>query len=140
MNTINQENLYAYVFAALEHDASFELLKTRYSEILADLVSSKSNANCSCRGRVVAYIHQKYTIEAEKAFLDEIFSKEEVAVPAQNQLKENEIRVANSLSGRVVTVMKKDNYWKDFHSSTLRGNYRAFSVVDKGDSVDVYFL
>lgn len=140
MNTINADHLYAYIFASLAHDPSFELLKNRYSDILADLVSAKSNANCSCRGRVIAYINQKYQIDTEKAFLDEIFLNEQIRVEAEKQIEENQARIANNFSGKIITVMKKDDYWKDFHLSTLRGSYRAFSVVDKGDSVDVYFL
>jgi hypothetical protein len=140
MNTIPENSLYAYIFASLAHDPSFELLKDRYPDILADLVSAKSNANCSCRGRVVSYINQKYQIDSEKTFLNEIFSNETIKLEAEKQIVETQARIANNFAGKIITVMKKDDYWKDFHLSTLRGSYRAFSVVDKGDSVDVYFL
>jgi len=140
MNTIQDNELYAYIFAALGHEPSFELLKTRYNDILADLVSAKANANCSCRGRVLRYITIKYQDEAEKTFLNEIFSIEEIKKPAEAIIIENKNKIANSLSGKIITVMKKDNYWEDFNNSIIRNNYRSFSVIDKGDSIDVYFL
>ena len=141
-DTIAVNNIYAYIFSALNDDPSFALLKERYSDILADLVSSKSNANCSCRGRVVSYITEKYKISEEKIFLDQIFSNEKIKTPALKMIEEQKFNMMNSLSGKIITLVKKDNYWKEFYESNTnaRGNWRAFSIVDKGDSVDVYFL
>lgn len=141
MSTISNLDLYAYVFSSLSHDPAFEMLKERYNDILADLVSAKANANCSCRGRVLNYINKKYQEEEnEKTFLDGIFSIPEVKTQAESTIAENKARAANALSGKILTVMKKDNYWQDFFNSVSRNSFRSFSVVDKGDSVDVYFL
>jgi hypothetical protein len=141
MNTdvITPNNIYAYIFSALNDDSSFGLLKDRYPDILADLVSAKSNANCSCRGRVVSYIIEKYKISDEKIFLDQIFSNEKTQAAAIKMLEDQKQSTLHSLSGKIITLVKKDNYWKEFYDSN-RGNWRAFSIVDKGDSVDVYFL
>jgi len=140
MNTIPEHLLYAYIFAALEDDTSFSLLKDRYPDILADLVSAKSNSNCSCRGRVVSYITQKYKTDTERVFLDGIFSKEKTINNASNQIKQNQETITNTLSGKIFTLMKKDNYWEEFTKTTFGKMFRSFSIVDRGDSVDVYFL
>ncbi len=140
MNTIPEHLLYAYIFAALEDDESFSLLKDRYPDILADLVSAKSNSNCSCRGRVVSYITQKYKTDTERVFLDGIFSKEKTINNASNQIKQNQETITNTLTGKIFTLMKKDNYWEEFTKTTFGKMFRSFSIVDRGDSVDVYFL
>lgn len=134
------EHFYAYVFAALAHDSSFELLKQRYQTILADLVSAKENANCSCRGRVVAHLTEKYKLQEEKDFLNPIFAVPEVKTNAEIQIARQREMAANALSGKIVTLIKRDNYWQDFMKHSANGTFRSFSVVDKGDSVDVYFL
>jgi len=140
MNAIPDNLLYAYIFATLADDPSFLLLKDRYPDILADLVSAKSNSNCSCRGRVIAYITQKYGTDTERVFLDGIFSNETVVRNAADQIKQNQEKITNTLSGKIFTLMKKDNYWEEFTQTAANKMFRSFSIVDKGDSVDVYFL
>ena len=140
MNKIPDNLLYAYIFAALAHDPSFLLLKDKYPDILADLVSAKSNSNCSCRGRVVSYISTKYKIDTERVFLDKIFSNQEIITNASDQIKQNQDKLNSSLSGKIFSLMKKDNYWEEFTQTASNKMFRSFSIVDKGDFVDVYFL
>jgi len=140
MNNIPDNELYAYIYASLDHDESLQLLKVRYSAILADLVSASTNPTCACRGRVLSYVSGKYQEQEEKDFLNKIFYTEQVKTKAEFTITENKNRAANTLGGKILTIVKKNDYWKDFHSSISRSNYRSFSIVDKGDSIDVYFL
>lgn len=140
MDNIQDNQLYAYIYASLDYNESLEALKTRYSAILADLVSASTNPTCACRGRVLNYISAKYQEQEEKDFLNKIFYIEQVKTKAEFTITENKNRAANTLGGKILTIVKKDDYWKDFHNSISRSNYRSFSIVDKGDSIDVYFL
>ena len=141
---MNNQQFSHYVFTVIENDQYFDQLKNKYTEILADLTSSKVNPNCSCRNRVVNHLHPKYMSGGEdKTFLDTFFEKQEIKEKAEAKIMEMQIRIQTQSLPRILNVVKSGpDYWENFVKSQVTGKiaFRSFSVVDKGDSLDVYFI
>ena len=49
----------------LKHDQTFDSLKHKFPEILADLTSARINSNCSCINKVKLYLISKLKNEEE---------------------------------------------------------------------------
>ena len=122
----------------MRDDSTFESLKSDFPDILADLVTFRTNPNCSCRGRVVKFFTTK--LESIPGMLNK-YIKDPVSLNTELQALKTQ-RVDNNYSGRVVTVAKGDEAWKVFAQELVGGGkyFRAFNIVDNGDSLKVYFL
>lgn len=144
-------NLAPYLDILVKNDKIFEALKNKYPEILADLTSSKFNPTCSCRGRVINYLAKKY-VEGDKDFIDFLLNLDEIKalkIQIDDSIKKKEeervkaVSVAkeNSISN-IYQVPKGPKGWEDFTKFITERNvmFRSFSVVDKGDYLEVYFL
>ena len=122
----------------MRDDATFESLKADFPDTLADLVTFRTNPNCSCRGRVVKYFTTK--LEQTPDVLNK-YIKDQTSLADELQKIKTQ-RMDNNYSGRVLTVAKNDEAWKVFAQEMTSGGkyFRAFSVVQDGESLKVYFL
>lgn len=139
-----RHKLHSYVPALVEVDESWEALKTRYPQILADLTSSKFNPNCSCRQRVGSFLNEKYeSSEDEKQFILKLFSIPKVVEKSAEVLVSSRRREkAYQEFPRVHSVPKGEQAWADFLKFLEKNDFhpQSFSVVDKGETVTVYLM
>jgi hypothetical protein len=140
---MDNNQLQIYVQALVNTNDTFEALKNRYTETLADLVSFKNNPNCSCKARVNAFIAKKYMeIPEEKAFIDELIKNPDVVRSYDTLSKLPPSRPGNirNLSGQIFKVPKGDEGWAALSRDIAGAMFRSFNVVDRGDYSEVYFL
>lgn len=144
-------NIGPYLDILVKNEKIFESLKNKYPEILADLTSAKFNPTCSCRGRVATHLNKKYT-EGDKDFIDFLLNLEEVKEQKEKidkLLKEMEEKNKAKLEAskdssisNIYQVPKGPKGWEDFHKFVNEKGmpFRSFSILDKGDYLEVYFL
>jgi hypothetical protein len=140
---MDNNQLLTYIQALVNTHDTFEALKNRYTEVLADLVSFKNNPNCSCKARVNGFLTKKYTeVPEEKAFIDELIKNPEVIRSYDTLSKMPQMRPGNirNLSGQIFKVPKGDEGWAALSRDIAGAVFRSFNVVDKGDYSEVYFL
>jgi hypothetical protein len=137
--------LHTFVPALVEVDESWEALKNRYPQMLADLTSAKYNSNCSCRTRVGSFLNEKYqSSKEEKDFILKLFSIPaliEKSTPIIKDTKERENAYKNF--PRIHTVKKGDDSWADFVKFLEKNHFdpRAFSVLDNNNgTITVYLM
>ena len=133
---INQTNLNDALGILIKNDTFYNRLTADFPDILADLTTFKTNPNCTCRGRVVKYFSDK--LNEDPNLLDKYVENPQ---DLQNQLVviQNQ-RIQNNYSGKVFTVAKGEQAWKDF-SQTLAGKmFRSFAIVDNGENLTVYLI
>lgn len=133
---ITQANLHDSLPMLMADDTVFERLKNDYPAILADLVTFKSNPNCTCRGKVMKFFSDQ--LQTTPGVLDKYVSN-----PADFEKTLSLIlqkRMENNFSGKMLTVPKGEQAWKDFVSSLNGKTFRSFSVYEREDSVAVYFI
>lgn len=135
---IDVSNLNDALPILMRDDATFESLKTDFPDTLADLVTFKSNPNCSCRGRVIKFFTTK--LEETPGLLNK-YIKDPVSLNGELQKIKTQ-RVDNNYSGKMVTIAKGEEAWKTFSQELVSGGkyFRAFSIVEEGESLKVYFL
>lgn len=144
-------NIGPYLDILVKNEKIFESLKNKYPEILADLTSAKFNPTCSCRGRVATHLNKKYT-EGDKEFIDFLLSveeikeqKEKIDVLLKEMEEKNKARAEvakDSSISNIYQVPKGPKGWEDFSKFVNEKGmaFRSFSVVDKGEFLEVYFL
>jgi|LauGreDrversion2_6_1035139.scaffolds.fasta_scaffold01159_1 hypothetical protein len=133
--------------ALIEIPDIFDSLKNKYPEIEVDLLSWKDNPDCTCGQRVNNFFTEKYSIEEDKNFLDELINREEVKSKTEQITKD---QIQNGIPpnmtdyrGRVFTVGIKEEDWLDFWNNKVvqdRAAYRSFSIINNGNELKVYFL
>jgi hypothetical protein len=134
---IKLENISDTIILLVIDDKSFELLKKDYSEILADLTSFKGNPSCTCKARVIKFFAEK--IEKEPGCLDKYITNID---DFNNKLRiVNEKRDQNNYSGKVFEIEKTNEAWNNFCKDKITGkSFRGFSVVERENSVVIYFI
>ena len=133
---INQLNLNDALGILIQNNSIYNRLVSDFPDILADLTTFKTNPNCTCRGRIVKYFSDK--LNEDPNLLDKYVENPQ---DLQNQLVviQNQ-RIQNNYSGKVFTVAKGEQAWKDF-SQTLAGKmFRSFAIVDNGENLTVYLI
>lgn len=62
-----QEVLGSQIFfnVLMKNETFFNSLRAKFPDILADLVSSRTNPNCSCKNRVSSYLASKLQVESK---------------------------------------------------------------------------
>lgn len=128
----------------LHNDEAFSKLIEKYPNLASDLNSAKTNQQCSCRNRVVNYLQNVYSSDNnEKMFLDSLVVINPTVEFSIKATVEEYNRAVDGL-GKVYTLKKKENFYKDFleNLKTQRLYYyvRSLSIVDKGDEVDIYLV
>lgn len=137
------EILQSQARAIVELDVFFDLVKTRYPEAADDMISWKSNNNCSCGNRFLKLLNEKRKHPEEKLFLDTILENESFI----NKSKEIESRNLEAYKkrlfhGRIIKIDKSPESWEDLSNQLLSINaiYRSFALVDNGSELEVRFL
>ena len=133
---INLSNVADSVSILIKDNSTFERLKTDFPDILADLVTFKDNPNCSCRGRVFKFFTEK--VEQTPDILNKYIYDPEV-LSRELQLINNQ-RLENNYAGKIMSVEKTEQAWRDFTNSLAGKTFRNFSVAERETSVMVYFL
>lgn len=124
------------VTVLVRDDSVFEQMKTDHPEILADLVTFKSNPNCTCRAKVFKHFSDK--IQATPTSLDKYVKNKEELQKEIDKLYQS--RMQNSYSGKMITIQKNEEAWKELGLQASTKAFRSFSVVDNGETLTVYFI
>lgn len=144
-------NITVYLDLLVKNEKIFEALKNKYPEILADLTSSKFNPTCSCRGRVGTFLNKKYE-EGDKDFIDFILSLDEIKEEKskideaiKRQEENRKVQVIDKLengTNHIYQVPKGPKGWEDFNKFVHEKGiiFRGFSIVEKENYLEVYFL
>lgn len=134
---ITLQNLAIVIPWLMKDETTFNRLKTDFPEILADLVTFKSNPNCSCRGRVIKFFSDK--LQQDPALLNKyVYNNEELSTELN---KAELLRQQNNYSGKIITIPKTEEAWLNFSKEINQGKFfRGFSVVEKENTLVVYFL
>jgi len=121
----------------IKDDNTFVRLQTDFPDILADLISFKNNPSCSCRGRVIKFFGEK--LQQNATILNEYIYD---PVGLQNEIVlAEQARQLNSYSGKIITIPKNEEAWKNLSTDINNGKiFRAFSVLEKDNELVVYFL
>lgn len=133
---ITQANINDALPMLIADNAVFERLKNDHPAILADLVTFKSNPNCTCRGKVMKFFSDQLAASPgclDKYITNTVDFEKTLALIFQK-------RMENNFSGRMVTVPKGEQAWKEFVNSLNGKTFRSFSVYEREDSVAVYFI
>lgn len=133
---INLTNYHDALPILLSDNDTFENLKKDFPEILADLTTFRDNPNCSCRGRVFKFFGEKLAANAD--ILDP-YIKDTNSLNARLQHAAQQ-KMINTYTGKVFTIDKGEEAWKAFASTLATKIFRGFSVVERADSVVIYFL
>ena len=133
---INTTNLVDALPIMVKDDSVFESLKTDFPDILADLVTFKSNPNCTCRGRVFKFFTEK--LEQNPESLNK-YVKDAAVLTAELDTIKNQ-RTLNNYSGKVFTVVNTDAAWEEFSRNLAGKMFRSFAVVEKDGNLKVYFV
>lgn len=133
---IDASNVVDVLPILIKDDEIFNRLKNDFPSMLADLVTFKDNPNCSCRGRVFKFFTEH--LQANPGSLDQYIKDASVITLKLQSLAEE--RANNNYAGKVFIIDKGAEAWAAF-AATLPGKmFRMFSVVERNDSVVVYFL
>ena len=133
---INTTNLVDALPIMVKDDSVFESLKTDFPDILADIVTFKSNPNCTCRGRVFKFFTEK--LEQNPESLNK-YVKDAAVLTAELDTIKNQ-RTLNNYSGKVFTVVNTDAAWEEFSRNLAGKMFRSFAVVEKDGNLKVYFV
>ena len=145
MTRQHQTNWHLYVGPLVENESTWEALKLRYPQILADLTSSKTNPTCSCRGRVASYLNEKSADENELNFLTNLMGAPEVA--AKIKKNEEDFKVSQEKTKnfpKIHSVGKTSEDWVNFikylEDNNFKEHIKSFSLLEKNDHILVYLM
>lgn len=134
---INQNNLPEAISILIGDNFTFSLLIKSFPEMRSELVSAKSSVNSPAIHKVLQFFSDKLKKDPNllnNFIVDGEFFNKKLAVKAQNT------NDTNNYSGCVATVEKSEDAWQAF-SDSLRGKiFRSFSIIEREDSIVVYFL
>lgn len=126
----------------LENEDVFHALKKRYHTILADLISARDNSNCSCRGRVLSFLEEKYKDETEKRFIDDLIQNSKLKDIVDKIFKEDQD--INAILSVPHILEKQEGYYKrflDFLQEKQAHHYiRSINIIDHGKHVEVFLF
>lgn len=133
---INQRNCTDALSILIQNDDTFTRLKNDFPDILADLTTFKSNPNCSCRGRVATFFNN--LLATNPTLLDQ-YVTDSTDLAARLFSIEQE-RQNNNYSGRIFTIAKTEEAWKNFVHSLAGKAFRLVSVVERDNEVVIYIV
>jgi hypothetical protein len=125
-----------YLFYFVEDSDANKELAQKYPEIELDLVSSKENPNCSCRGRVWDYFVNKFTEEKEKTdkFFENLYLNHSI-IKLRIESLENDIKFI-----RTIHIIDDDqNSWNEFQDKLNGINYKTISFVKDVNKLKIFF-
>jgi len=140
----------------MKNDTFFNSLKNKFPDILADLVSSRDNPNCSCRNRVRVYLSPKTVTEA--SYFEDLLNNEEIKKLIEENKTEieknqsiitgpimpmpSQINMFLSSGGKVFKIGKEEQDWKNLCQKIQNDKllFRSFSILEKEDHLLIYFV
>lgn len=145
--------IHRYYDVIIHDDFVFDQIKKKYPELEIDLVSSKENPNCECKNRVINYLTIKLNISDDKVFLESLIEDQRLKtlrttadknwefMIGEEAIRTTQYSAEYAVADKIYRVDKNDQAWKDFVIK-IRASliFQSFSVVDKGDYIEVYFL
>lgn len=133
---INVTNLSDAMTLLIRDDEVFELLKTDFPAILADLITFKSNPNCTCRSRVFKFFSDE--LQKDPNILNKyVKNPDNLSKDLENMMQQ---RNNNNYSGKVFRIENTDEAWKNLTNQLVGKAFRTFSVVEKNGQLWVYLL
>ena len=124
----------------IENEKTFNLLKSKYKEILADLISAKDKPSCSCNNRIISFLEEKYKNQEDKKFIDSLIEDDSVKDVITEIL--NDDQEINQILNTPHLIKKEEGYYEKFLKFLVEkgaDNYvRSLSVIDRGDSVEIF--
>ena len=149
---INEIRIYLDALVGIDH--VYEALKKRYPQMLADIVSSRENPNCGCRNRLSGFLIEQYNNPSEAEFIKNLLADHRVlerALQIKNLSQQNHQPIPQQSSPQIpqdpskvkkYTLNKSQTGWDSFAEwiESRQIQFRSFSVVDRGNELDVYFL
>lgn len=147
MNIIDLLNSHLFFTVLLKNNYFFHTLEHKYPEILADLVSSRDNPNCSCKNRVKNYLISKADIDA--SFFETLLSNHEIrTILNSNNFIINEnpsqgipphLRHGQS---KIYRIAKDDNSWNMLAQRIRLENpfFKSFYVSERENQLVVYVI
>jgi len=141
----NLEKINKYLRVLVEVNESFQILTKNFPDLLEDLESSRNSPSCSCNGRVIEGLTNKYQEDEEaRIIIDDIFSRVQVVAAIKNwdEAIERWQNQEKEIFEKVHKVGKTDEDWKTFRKMVQVSNVhvRGFSVIEKEDGLEVRFL
>jgi len=134
---INQTNLRQALHFYRNKKDVWEELKKDFPDILADLTSFEDNPNCTCASRVHDFFVKKLA-EDPNALNKYNRNPEELNSMISTQAQAHK---ENMLAGRIIELDKGEQAWHEFVFSFLMNKqFHSFSLVEKEDKIDVYFI
>lgn len=134
---IPKQNLTNVIHAIILNNDSFFEMSKDFPEIAADLTTFKHNPNCSCKNKVTKFFNDKIE-SGQKDILDKYFvNKETTKNRILKIIKDHDDKV---LTGKVITIDNSKEAWSIFAQECSSKFFRNFSVVEKGDKLDIYFI
>lgn len=137
MGIVNNQNISDVLTILIKNNEIFNVLQLDFPDILADLVSFKNNPNCSCKNRLVKYFSD--LLVQNEQILDKYIQDPEYVLAELRSIQT--IRYNNNYSGKIITIPNNESSWRNLSIDINSGKFfRAFSVIDKGEELVVYFL
>lgn len=124
------------VHILIRDEEIFNRLKSEFPEILADLTTLKTNSNCSCRGKVGKFFHDKSLANPQ---IFESYYKDKNAVAVEIEAIKAK-RLEQIIAGKIFKVALGDEAWREFNKQITGKVFRSFSVVREFDYLLVHFL
>jgi hypothetical protein len=141
------ENYFNFI---INDENTFNQVFEKYPELKDLLNSAKQNQNCSCKSQIIQYLNIKLNIPEDYSFFKNLLKNASV-----DQVLDLEMRPLDGNAGfeidgeihpnvnaylyKVYKVEKREDSWSKFMQD-LRTKilFSSFSVVDKGDYLEVY--
>jgi hypothetical protein len=140
----------------LKNDTFFNSLKDKYPEILADLTSSRTNPNCSCKNRVRSHLLSKLIVD-QNYFNDLLNNPEikKILEEKNNEIKNTQFKdpmeehmrimresMFRNSGGKVFEIGKTEEDWKNLckRLEMEKISFKSFSVIEKETKLVVYFV
>lgn len=127
----------------VELDVFFDLVKLRYPDALEDMVSWKSNNNCSCGNRFLKFLNEKYKDSNEKLFLNTILENNSFIDKVKEiESKNLEAYRKRLFHGKIIKMDKSPESWENLanHLNSINAIYRSFDIIDNGSDLEIRFL
>jgi len=149
-------NSQAFFTIFMKNDVFFNSLKEKFPDILADLVSSRDNPNCSCRNRVRSYLSPKTVTEV--VYFEDLLNNQEIKKLIEENKKDieqsqsqihypmmpivNQQNMFLTTGGRVFKIGKDEEDWKNLCKKIQNDKllFRSFSILEKEDHLLIYFV
>lgn len=133
---INTTNVADSITLLVRDNDTFDLIKNDFPAILADLITFKSNPNCTCRSKVFKFFTEE--VQKNPEVLNKYVKNQEEFTKELSKIVEQ--RNSNNYSGKVIKIENTEEAWKSLTQQLVGKAFRTFSVIEKEGQLWVYLL